>query len=79
VFNILGIVSCLPVIGIIGLIFALQVNSKWQMGDYAGAQSASDTAKILGIIGLVCFILLALYAVFWLLYFIFMIGILATM
>ncbi|MBR8741527.1 CD225/dispanin family protein [Nocardiopsis sp. MG754419] len=50
--NIVGIFTC-TVAGIIGLIFALQVNSKWQMGDYAGAESSSNTAKITGIISLV--------------------------
>ena len=44
--NILGILGC-TVIGIIGLVFSLQVNKKWEMGDYAGAESASSTAKIL--------------------------------
>ncbi|GAB3696559.1 CD225/dispanin family protein [Nocardiopsis oceani] len=63
-FNILGIFGCM-VLGIIGLVFALQVNSKWQMGDYAGAESAANTAKILGIIGLVCFII---NVTFWIIY-----------
>src|SRR5690606_32100501 len=52
--NILGILGC-TVIGIIGLVFSLQVNKKWEMGDYAGAESASSTAKILGIIGVIGF------------------------
>lgn len=65
--NILGIFGC-TVIGIIGLVFALQVNSKWSVGDYAGAESASNTARILGIIGLVCFILAA---IFWVVYIVF--------
>jgi len=62
-FNILGIFGC-TVIGIIGLIFALQVNSKWESGDYAGAESSAQVAKIMGIIGLIGFILAALYIVF---------------
>ncbi len=68
--NILGIISCIPLIGIIGLIFALQVNSKWTAGDYAGAESNANTAKILGIIGLVLFII---NVVFWVGYFIFVV------
>lgn len=54
--NILGILSCVPLLGIIGLIFSLQVNSKWDTGDFAGAQDAAKVAKILGVIGLVLFI-----------------------
>ncbi|NKY98616.1 CD225/dispanin family protein [Nocardiopsis alborubida] len=79
VFNILGIVSCIPLIGVIGLVFALQVNSKWETGDYMGAQSASDTAKVLGIIGLVCFVPAALYLLVVLVYFLFMFAMLAAM
>ncbi|MBQ1083825.1 CD225/dispanin family protein [Nocardiopsis sp. B62] len=63
-FNILGIFGCLgmtSIIGIIGLIFALQVSSKWHIGDYVGAESAANTAKVLGIIGLCCFVVTALY------------------
>ncbi|MFE9241990.1 CD225/dispanin family protein [Nocardiopsis sp. NPDC006938] len=65
-FNILGIFGCFgmtSVIGIIGLVFALQVSSKWHIGDYAGAESAANTAKILGIIGLCCFVASALAVV----------------
>ncbi|QUX30741.1 CD225/dispanin family protein [Nocardiopsis akebiae] len=76
-YNILGILSC-TVIGIIGLIFSLQVNSKWEMGDYAGAQSASDTAKILGIIGLVSFIVCAVILVLYILFFVVMFGVVAA-
>ena len=36
---------CIP-FGIIPLIFSIQVNSKLAIGDYAGAQSASDNAKL---------------------------------
>ncbi|QRN79445.1 MAG: CD225/dispanin family protein, partial [Nocardiopsis sp. BM-2018] len=55
------ILGCLSVLGIIGLIFSLQVNSKWQLGDYAGAESAASTARVLGIISMVGFVLVALY------------------
>lgn len=68
-FNIAGIFGC-TVVGIIGLIFALQVSSKWQMGDYAGAESSANTARILGIIGVVA---LCIQAVFWVLYILFVV------
>jgi len=38
------IICCLP-FGIVSIIFASQVNSKWAAGDIAGAQSSSRNAK----------------------------------
>lgn len=35
---------CLP-LGVASIVFAAQVNSKWAMGDYAGAQDSSQKAK----------------------------------
>jgi hypothetical protein len=35
---------CLP-LGVASIVFSTQVNSKWQAGDYAGAQEASGRAK----------------------------------
>ncbi|MEE2038484.1 CD225/dispanin family protein [Nocardiopsis sp. CT-R113] len=64
VMNILGIISCFPVFGIIGLIFAIMVNGQWSSGDYRGAESSSGVAKTMGIIGLVFFVPGALYALF---------------
>ena len=61
------ILCCLP-FGIISIIYAAQVNSKWMAGDYAGAQNSSRNAKIwawvsfgVGISGIIIwFILVAL-------------------
>jgi hypothetical protein len=39
------IFCCLP-FGIVSIVFAAQVNSKWQAGDYDGAMNASKNAKI---------------------------------
>ena len=39
------IFCCLP-FGIVSLIFAAQVNTKWESGDYEGAANASKNAKI---------------------------------
>ncbi|WP_026122981.1 CD225/dispanin family protein [Nocardiopsis halotolerans] len=64
VLNILGIISCMPVIGIVGLVFAIMVRSQWMSGDYHGAQSSARLAKILGIIGTVLFVPVALYVLF---------------
>ena len=55
------ILCCLP-LGIVGIIFATQVNSKFDAGDYAGAEKASKQAKqfmmwglILGLVVLVAY------------------------
>jgi hypothetical protein len=38
------IFCCLP-FGIVSIVYAAQVNSKWQTGDYEGARLASKNAK----------------------------------
>jgi hypothetical protein len=38
------ILCCLP-FGIVSIVYAAQVNSKWQTGDYEGAMLASKNAK----------------------------------
>lgn len=44
------ILCCLP-FGIVAIIKAAEVNSKWAQGDYAGAQASADAAKKWSIIG----------------------------
>jgi hypothetical protein len=46
VFAILTTVLCCLPAGIVGIVYAAQVNGKLQMGDLAGAKSASDNAKM---------------------------------
>jgi hypothetical protein len=41
---------CLP-LGVVAIVFAAQVNSKWAAGDYAGAADASNKAKMFCWIG----------------------------
>ncbi len=41
---------CLP-LGIVSIVFAAQVNSKWSAGDYQGAREASDKARKFAIWG----------------------------
>jgi hypothetical protein len=41
---------CLP-LGIVGIVFASQVDSKWNYGDHAGAIAAADNAKKFTLIG----------------------------
>lgn len=62
------ILCCLP-FGIVSIIFAAQVNSKWAAGDFAGAQSSSKNAKTwawvafaIGISGVVIYLLIILFA-----------------
>jgi len=38
------IFCCLP-LGVVGIVFAAQVNSKYDAGDYAGAEQSSKQAK----------------------------------
>lgn len=52
VWAILMIFCCWP-LAIVSIVFASQVNSKFQAGDYAGAQDASNKAKTWAIIALV--------------------------
>lgn len=58
VWAILSTVLCCLPLGIASIVFAAQVNSKWAMGDVAGAQSSSDKAKkfaiwaaVVGVVG----------------------------
>ena len=45
VWAILSTVLCCLPLGVASIVFAAQVNSKWAMGDVAGAQAASEKAK----------------------------------
>ncbi len=54
---------CLP-LGIVSIVYAAQVNSKWSAGDYQGAQEASNNAKkwaiwsaIAGVIVLILYVI----------------------
>ncbi len=59
------IFCCLP-LGIVGIVFASQVNSKFDAGDYAGAESTSKQAKQFMIWGLIAgvVVLVAYLAIF---------------
>lgn len=46
------ILCCLPA-GVVSIVFAAQVNSKWQAGDHAGAMKASNNAKTWAIVSAV--------------------------
>jgi hypothetical protein len=52
VFAILTTIFCCLPAGIVGIVYAAQVNGKLQAGDYAGAQTASNNAKMWCLISL---------------------------
>jgi len=45
VWAILSTILCCIPLGIVSIVFSTQVNSKWALGDIAGAQAASEKAK----------------------------------
>ena len=51
VFAILTTIFCCQILGIVSIVFAAQVNSKWASGDYNGALNASKNAKLWAWIG----------------------------
>ena len=52
VFAILVTIFCCQILGIVSIVFAAQVNSKWNSGDFEGALSASKNAKLWAWVGL---------------------------
>jgi hypothetical protein len=46
VFAILVTIFCCQILGIVSIVFAAQVNSKWNSGDIQGALDASKNAKL---------------------------------
>lgn len=68
VFAILVTIFCCQILGIVSIVFAAQVNSKWNAGDFEGALSASKNAKLWAWVafasGLAIAIMLTLLSVF---------------
>jgi hypothetical protein len=65
---IISLFCCLP-LGVVGVIFAAQVNGKVAAGDTAGALDASKKAKLfsfiaigVGLVGIICYVL---FVVLW--------------
>lgn len=68
VFAILTTIFCCQILGIVSIVFAAQVNSRWNSGDIQGALDASKNAKLWawvafgsGIIIAIVFTLLAVF------------------
>ena len=54
VATVLGLCSCFGLIlGIIAIVYSTQVDSKYNLGDYIGAQSSSKNAKTFSIVSFV--------------------------
>lgn len=66
---ILVTIFCCQILGIVAIVFAAQVNSKFASGDYAGAESASKDAgkwtKIAFFAGIAWVILCMLWIFLW--------------
>jgi len=42
----IGVTLCCCVVGgIVGIVYSVQANSKWDAGDYAGSHKSADTAR----------------------------------
>lgn len=70
-WSIVATLLCCQVTGIIAIIYSSLVDSRYRRGDYAGAVSASGTAKgwviasaIIGALGIIFYILLMVFGVF---------------
>lgn len=54
VATVLGLCSCFGLIlGIVAIVYATQVDSKYNLGDYIGAESSAKNAKTFSIVSLV--------------------------
>jgi heme/copper-type cytochrome/quinol oxidase subunit 2 len=56
------VLCCLP-LGVFSIVFAAQVNNKWALGDYAGAQESSAKAKRFAIWSAVAVVVLIVLSV----------------
>ena len=65
VWAILSTVLCCLPLGVASIVFSTQVNSKWAMGDVAGAQDASEKAKKFAMWGAIAgVVVVVLYVLF---------------
>ena len=64
VWAILSTVFCCMPLGIVSIIKASEVNSKWEVGDRIGAKAASDQAKKWALISVVSHVIFALVILF---------------
>lgn len=60
VFAIFVTIFCCQILGIVSIVFAAQVNTKWNAGDFEGALNASKNAKLWAWIGIASSVAVAL-------------------
>jgi formate hydrogenlyase subunit 3/multisubunit Na+/H+ antiporter MnhD subunit len=66
VSTVLSVITCTflgLIAGIVSIVFASQVNTKYNAGDYHGAEKASKNAKIAWIVAIVITVVLLIYTV----------------
>ncbi|RZS90439.1 CD225/dispanin family protein [Aquimarina brevivitae] len=51
--SIISTILCCLVTGIVSIIYSTQVNTKYDAGDYAGAEQASKNAKTWALVGII--------------------------
>jgi hypothetical protein len=66
VHNIIATILCCLPLGVVGIVFASQVNGKLAAGDYAGAKKASDNARLFFIISIVAGVVVGVFYGFYL-------------
>ncbi len=65
VWAILSTIFCCLPLGVVSIVFAAQVNSKWALGDVAGAQESSRKARQFAIWSVIAWVIVAvLYLLF---------------
>jgi heme/copper-type cytochrome/quinol oxidase subunit 2 len=65
VWAILSTVLCCLPLGVVSIVFAAQVNGKWAMGDFAGAQESAKKAKQFAIWSAIAWaVVIVLYVIF---------------
>ncbi|MDB4582242.1 CD225/dispanin family protein [Draconibacterium sp.] len=60
-FAIITTIFCCQIFGIVSIVFAAMVNSKWSAGDFEGALNASKNAKLWAWIAFACGIATVLF------------------
>ncbi|WUI02964.1 CD225/dispanin family protein [Spirillospora sp. NBC_00431] len=63
VWAILSTILCCVPAGIVSIVFATKVNSKWQAGDQAGALKASNNAKTWAIVAAVLGVIVGIISI----------------
>jgi hypothetical protein len=59
VWSILSTILCCLPLGVVSIVFSTQVNTKWALGDVAGAQDASEKAKRFAIWAAIAWVIIA--------------------